>query len=150
MNEQWKKIWVRLSLVCLVLGAGAASLPAQEETELSVPDYGVGTGVEERQLQGQGDSFAEGSKVWFWTRVVGGQAGDRVHHVWLKEGEEMLQVGLSIGGSHWRTYSHKTLHPGSVGSWTVEVRDAAGEVLARSQFTCTPAMAEDSGGEETP
>jgi len=139
MIGQRKKMWARWGLVCLILGTGAASLPAQEEAKLSVTEHGVGTGIEERELQGQAESFAEGGKVWFWTRVVGGEAGDRVHHVWLKDGEEMLQVGLSIGGSHWRTYSHKTLHPGSAGSWTVEVRDADGQVLARDEFTCTPA-----------
>jgi hypothetical protein len=72
----------------------------------------------------------------FWTLVVGGSAGDRISHVWLRDGEEMLAVGLAIGGPHWRTWSNKTLHTGSAGSWAVEARDAEGRVLARDEFTC--------------
>jgi hypothetical protein len=123
--------------LAVLLVATVAS--AQSADGPSVPDYGVGTGVENRALVGKADSFAEGTKVYFLTRVVNGQAGDRVHHVWMREGNEVLSIGLSVGGSHWRTYSNKTLHPGSVGSWRVEVRDADGKVLASQDFTCTPA-----------
>ena len=31
----------------------------------------------------------------------------------------------------------ETLYPGSAGSWTVEAIDEAGNVLSRSEFTCT-------------
>jgi hypothetical protein len=110
---------------------------AQEESGLRVTASGVGTGVVDRQLEGEAESFPEGTQVWFWTRVEGGSAGDRIRHVWIFGGEEKLEVGLSIGGSHWRTWSNKMLHPGSVGTWTVEARDDAGAVLASATFECT-------------
>jgi hypothetical protein len=137
---------MRIEAVIVALGlllAGVPSVsaqPAGEEASASgirVTEYGVGTGVEERELVGKGESFAEGTQVSFWTRIVGGTAGDRVRHVWLHEGKEVLSIGLSVGGDHWRTYTNKTLHPGSAGAWVAEVRAADERVLARQDFVCT-------------
>jgi hypothetical protein len=85
-------------------------------------------------LVGRSDRFAAGTQAWFWTRVEGGKPGDRIHHVWLHEGVEAARITLSIGGSRWRTQSAKTLR--SAGAWAVEARDAAGRVLARTEFDC--------------
>ncbi len=119
----------------LVVASGTTR--AQERSLLTIPEHGVGTDVVDRVLKGKADSFPEGTRVFFWTRVVGGQEGDRIHHVWIKGGKE-LKIGLNVGGSHWRTHSNKTLHAGSVGDWVVEARDYDGNVLARQAFTCTP------------
>ena len=105
---------------------------------LRITEYGVGTAVENRQLVGQSDRFTEGTRVWFWTRVQGGTRGDRIDHVWLREGVEATRVSLEIGGPSWRTYSTQTLYAGAAGDWAVEARDDAGRVLARSEFVCVP------------
>jgi hypothetical protein len=97
----------------------------------------VGTAIVNKRLVGASDSFGEGTRVWFWTRVTGGRAGDRIEHVWIHEGRVMQRAGLELGGAHWRTQSKKTLFPGSAGSWVVEARDAAGNLLARREFSCT-------------
>jgi hypothetical protein len=76
--------------------------------------------------------------VYYWTRVVGGSEGDRIRHVWLHGGEEVVSIGLNVGGSHWRTYSSKMLPAGSTGAWAVEARDENGRVLSREEFTCEP------------
>jgi cytoskeletal protein RodZ len=101
----------------------------------SIPEYAVGIAVEDRQLVGEGSRFSKETQVWFWTRVDDANPGDRIDHVWLHEGVEAATVSLKIGGPRWRTYSAKMLH--SEGSWTVEARDQAGHVLARSEFVCT-------------
>jgi hypothetical protein len=103
---------------------------------LTVPDHAVGTGVANREIVGAGDRFAEGEQIWFWTRVLGGRAGETIRHVWIHEGREAATIELRLGGRHWRTQSHKTLRPGSAGSWAVEARDAAGHLLARREFVC--------------
>ena len=105
---------------------------------LRIAEYGVGTAVENRHLVGQSDRFTEGTRAWFWTRVQGGTRGDRIDHVWLREGVEATHISLDIGGSSWRTYSTQTLHAGAGGDWVVEARDDAGRVLARSEFVCVP------------
>lgn len=107
-------------------------------TPITIPDYGVGTAVNNRQLVGESDSFTEGTKVWFWTDVQGGSSGDKIYHVWLREGVEKNRVSLRIGGSRWRTQSNKMLWQDSAGDWVVEARDEIGRVLARREFICVP------------
>ena len=109
-----------------------------DPTTLTIPSYGVGTAVENRQLVGESDRFTEGTKVWFWTHVRSGTPGDKIHHVWLREGVEKTRVSLNIGGSRWRTQSNKMLWPESAGNWAVEARDDSGYVLARREFVCVP------------
>ncbi len=132
-----------LALVGLV-GAVSATAPlaaqeaAQEAGKPVVEEHGLGTGVDEqRNLVGRATTFSEGQQVWFWTRIVGGSPGQRIQHVWVKDGEDVVTIGLSLGGPHWRTWSKKWMHPGSAGSWRAEVRDAQGEVLASEEFVCT-------------
>lgn len=110
--------------------------PDDAPARLSVPEHGVGTRVVNHRLVGAGDRFAEGTRVWFWTLVHGGSSGDTIRHVWIHEGRETNSISLTIDGWHWRTHTRKTLSRGSAGHWTVEARDAAGRVLARSEFEC--------------
>ena len=133
-----KRNVVFLSIACLftVLTAGIVTA---RDASISVTEYGVGTDVVDHQLQGRADSFREGSSVVFWTRLVGGSEGDVITHVWIHEGAEKVSIDLAIGGSHWRTYSRKTLHRGLTGQWTVEARDEGGNLLASATFTCTAA-----------
>ncbi len=117
----------------------AQSAPtAPARSLLSITEYGVGTAVENLHLVGQGDRFAEGTQVSFWTRVQGGTRGDRIDHVWLREGVTVARISLEVGGSNWRTHSTKTLYVGVAGDWAAEARDDAGRVLARSEFVCVP------------
>ena len=127
-------------LCCAVLVLAPSSVA--QSAGISVSESGVGTGVVDRELQGAGDSFPEGTKVWFWVRVVGAEAGDRIVHVWIREGREVHSIELELGGSHWRTWSSKTLHPGSAGGWAVEARTVEGSVLAREEFRCVAATGE--------
>jgi hypothetical protein len=91
-----------------------------------VSDFGIG----------ERDRFRSGQRVTFTTRVVGGRAGDRIQHVWMRDGKIEQSIGLRLGGSSWRTHSNKTV--GRAGAWTVEARDEEGRVLARSEFSVVP------------
>ncbi len=112
--------------------ASAAARPGS----LAVQESGVGASLEGRDLAARVSRFQEGDQAWFWTRSVGGRAGQRLRHVWLREGRVMATYELRVGGPHWRNASRKTLGSGSAGDWTVEARDASGQVLARERFTC--------------
>lgn len=120
----------------LVRPVAPATSTISHTSSTSIPEHGVGTGVKNRQLVGENDRFDEGTQVWFWTRVDGGQPGDSIDHVWLHKGEEAARIPLKLGGARWRTHSAKTLHPGTAGDWAVEARDADGRVLARREFVC--------------
>ena len=117
-----------------------AAIPAARTTPEpagpSIPDHGLGSGVKDRRLVGKSDRFVEGTQVWFWTQVLDGTAGEKIEHVWIREGVEATRVPLKLGGSPWRTHSAKTMWPGSAGAWVVEARDADGRLLARREFRC--------------
>ena len=108
-----------------------------DSTGITVSEFGVGRRIVNRRLEGQGQSFEEGSVVWFQTRVAGGAPGESIRHVWLREGSAVQTVDLDLGGAHWRTHSRKTLW--GTGEWVVEARDRDGRVLARASFVCVPA-----------
>jgi len=131
--------------LCLAFGLAAA-----QETSLTINDYGVGTDIVDRELKGKSEQFEEGARIVFLTRVIGGVEGDRIRHVWFHEKEEVVSIGLTLGGSHWRTFSRKTMHPDSAGAWVVEARDSEDRVLARVEFTCVPAGSGDSEVPESP
>lgn len=139
--------WAAGTVFALSLVVGTV---AAQDSQLSINDYGVGTEIVDRELKGEGDRFEEGTKVVFLTRVVGGAEGDRIRHVWLYEKEEVVSIGLTLGGPHWRTYSRKTIPPGTTGAWAVEARDSENRVLARAEFTCVPAGSGASGTEQSP
>jgi transcriptional regulator with XRE-family HTH domain len=115
----------------------AASTPIVTEGALTVPEFGVGRRIVNRRVEGETDTFEEGTVAWFSTRVMGGSRGEHIRHVWLHEGSAVQSIRLDLGGPHWRTFSQKTLW--GEGSWAVEARDADGNVLARSTFSCVRA-----------
>lgn len=75
-----------------------------------------------------------GTLVCF-TKVSGGSAGTTIHHVWFHGDAQVADVELHVDGSPWRTWSRKTIPADWTGAWHVEVRDAAGTVLKRIDFT---------------
>ncbi len=113
---------------------GETMTAVEVEGRLSIPEFGVGTRIVHHQLENQAEYFEEGTQVWFWTRVLGGEAGEPIWHVWLYENREVESVELTLGGPHWRTQSRKTLHSGSEGRWAAEARNLAGLVMARQEF----------------
>ena len=91
--------------------------------------------VLDRMPQDTGIAFpAQVGEVVLWTRVTGGE-GQTLNHVWFHGDTEVGNVSLTISGSPWRTWSRKTIPADATGAWHVEVRDAAGTVLKRVDFT---------------
>ncbi len=114
----------------------APKAPAARPPRLTVSESGLGVAVVDRELVGVSSQFREGESVYFWTRVVGGEPGDEIRHVWLRNGKAKGLVELPVNASQWRTHSRFDLAPGSAGPWVVEARDANGNVLARTEFVC--------------
>jgi len=119
-----------------VADAVEAPIDARNDAGLAVPQSGVGTDVVDRQLVGQSQTFSVGTRVVFWTRIVGGGYGDSVSHVWLHNGLTTGVVDLPVDGPSWRTQSRRTLASDAEGTWVVEARDSDGRVLARHEFRC--------------
>ncbi len=91
--------------------------------------------VMDRVPQDTGIAFPpEVGQLVLWTRVTGGE-GQTLTHVWFHGDTEVGNVQLTINGSPYRTWSRKTIPADATGAWHVEVRDAAGNVLKRIDFT---------------
>jgi hypothetical protein len=133
-----------LSLVVVAEEMGGAPTPAPEIISDSVSDVSViqsalGTGVdrETRTIQGEAESFDSAVSVHYLTRVKSDSVPTTIHHVYSVDGKEIVAVPLSVKGSPWTTWSHKTVWPGS---WKVEVKDDGGKVIESKMFTVSDAM----------
>jgi hypothetical protein len=113
--------------------APAAAAPAA--TAVDVAAAAVARSVVDRQPQDTATAFpADVGQLVCWTKVTGA-GGTAIHHVWFHGDTQVGDMELQVGGSPWRTWSRKTVPPDWTGAWHVEVRDAAGTVLKRIDFT---------------
>lgn len=135
-----------LALALGVTGAGVlaaqdpatpppAQQPAAQPAATASVEAVLARSVLDRMPQDTGTAFPpEVGELILWTRVTGGE-GQTLSHVWFHGDTEVANVPLSIGGSPWRTWSRKTVPMAMTGAWHVEVRDGAGNVLKRIDFT---------------
>jgi len=126
-----------LAMLSLAVWPAAADDAATEKQALRVGEAAFGTAIVDRMPDGGAESYRIGDKVYCWTRILGGGEGDFVYHVWFFGEREIQSVELPVNGSHWRTWSYKTLFPGLAGEWRVEAQNAHGELLGTYRFTAT-------------
>lgn len=89
----------------------------------------------DRAPQDTGTAFPDSvGTIVLWMRASGA-SGQTLHHVWFYGDTEVGNVPLTISGSPWRTWSRKTVPAEAKGAWHVEIRDDAGTVLKRIDFT---------------
>jgi hypothetical protein len=132
----------RIATILTLAICTAPGLAAQDTTKAappaaaaSVAEAAVARSVVDRQPQDTGSAFpADVGQLICWTKVTGA-GGAAIHHVWFHGDTQVGDMELQVGGSPWRTWSRKTVPPDWTGAWHVEVRDAAGTVLKRLDFT---------------
>jgi len=132
----------RLALLLLATcTAGIAAAQDPAPTVVASPaalavEATLARSVLDRVPQNTGTAFpADVGELILWTRVSNANPDETIHHVWFHGDEQVADVELRIGGSPWRTWSRKTIPPEATGAWRVEVRNAAGTVLQRVDFT---------------
>jgi hypothetical protein len=126
----------------LLLGRGLAAqdsthaaAPAAAAPQVTVVEAVVARSILDRQPQDTGTVFpADVGQLICWTKVEGA-SGSSIHHVWFHGDTQVGDVELQVAGSPWRTWSRKTAPAEWTGAWHVDVRDAAGTVLKRIDFT---------------
>ena len=111
-----------------------APAPAAAPSNVSVEAVLARTLVD-RVPQDTGTAFPDSvGTIVLWMRASGA-SGQTLHHVWFYGDTEVGNVPLTIAGSPWRTWSRKTVPAEAKGAWHVEIRDDAGTVLKRIDFT---------------
>jgi len=114
--------------------APPAAPPAAAPSDVSVEAV-LARSVVDRAPQDTGTAFPDSvGSVVLWMRATGA-SGQTLHHVWFFGDTEVGDVPLTVGGSPWRTWSRKTVPAEAKGAWHVEIRDDAGTVLKRIDFT---------------
>jgi hypothetical protein len=114
--------------------AAPPAAPAAAPSNVSV-DAVLGRSVVDRAPQDTGTAFPDSvGAIVLWMRATGA-SGQTLHHVWFFGDTQVGDVPLTIGGSPWRTWSRKSVPMDAKGAWHVEIRDDAGTVLKRIDFT---------------
>lgn len=108
----------------------AESKPAPSAGEASA-EVKAGTGVEKREIVGEGTTFSAGTTVWVWSVVK--NAEGTVKHVWKRDGKAVWTATMRIGSKKWSTSSRRTIP--KAGSWEVDVQTADGASLGTVAFT---------------
>jgi hypothetical protein len=112
----------------------AAPAPAAAPSNANVEAV-LARSLVDRAPQDTGTAFPDSvGTIVLWMRVSGA-SGQTLHHVWFYGDTEVGNVPLTISGSPWRTWSRKTVPAEAKGAWHVEIRDEAGSVLKRIDFT---------------
>jgi len=113
----------------------AAPAPAPAATSNVSVEAVLARSVVDRAPQDTGTAFPDSvGTIVLWMRASGA-SGQTLHHVWFFGDAEVGDVPLTIGGSPWRTWSRKTVPVEAKGAWHVEIRDDAGTVLKRIDFS---------------
>ena len=106
-----------------------------KKSSIRIEDVAICRGVVNRAPVEPGDVFpGDVKKLFCFTRVVGAKEDTEVIHEWYYEGRVLSRVFLSVKSVSWRTYSSKTVLPGYVGEWKVEVMSKDGELLKQIYF----------------
>lgn len=125
---------IRALLVILVMLVGlpvnAAALEVEEAT--------ITTLVSERVPVDSIQTYpATVEQLYCFTRVAGAIDDTSIIHVWYRNNAEMARIELPVRSGNWRTWSAKTIFPGSDGNWRVDILDAGGTVLTSVAFVLT-------------
>jgi hypothetical protein len=93
----------------------------------------VGTAIDNKEISGEAAQFPETvERLYCWMKVSADQTPVTLKHVWYVDGQKEAEVPLDIKYASMRTWSSKSVRPGS---WKVEVVDDKGTVLSSKEFT---------------
>ena len=108
---------------------------AKEGPGFTVARLVVGTGVENREPTGVGETFpASTEKIYCFLDATNIAKDTEVSFVWSLGGKEMGKISLPLKmGPKWRTRAFKSLG-GLKGDWKIEIKDAAGNLVKDVKF----------------
>jgi hypothetical protein len=114
----------------------AAAAPAPKG-DITIVEAKLGTGVQDRQVQGEAEEFKAGvGKVYCLTRIKGAE-GKELSHVWYQGDKKVSEVKLAIKSALMRTWSYKSIGEDGKGDWRVDVVGPDGAVLKSLPFKIT-------------
>ncbi len=93
------------------------------------------TAVEDREPVMAVDSISSSAfkSISFFTELNDFQ-GRNITHQWVYNDSVMFEKSFAVNGARWRVWTSKTLLPGWIGNWTVNVLDDDRSVLTSKSF----------------
>ena len=114
--------------------AVAAADPPADPAALHISRAATCRGVADREPVDEGTQFQiSDERVYLWCEVMNGE-GTTITHVYSLNGEPVSSVELAVRTKRFRTWSYKTLRPGSAGKWRVEILAEDDTVLHTAEF----------------
>ena len=111
---------------------------AQVSNRLEVVAAAICKDVVDREAVDVGNSFSTSvPRLYCFTKIVGASQPTEVVHVWSYGDMERARVSLAVNAATWRTYSSKAIQAHEIGTWRVDVLDAAGNLLETINFEIT-------------
>ncbi len=125
--------------VSMVIIALCLFIPfASHAQQVSVEGATICTGVADREAVDPGTSFSVSvGRLYCYSKIAGIQESTDIVHVWYFGEVERARVSLGVNPPAWRTYSSKIIQAHEIGSWRVEIFDAAGNLLETLKFETT-------------
>ncbi len=103
---------------------------SETRLEGSVARWAFTSAIQDREPTDQLTETTTGNgTVYFFTELKD-LDGQTVKHRWLYQGHVVAEVAFNVAGSRWRVWSSKNLQPEQLGTWTVEVVNGSGKVIA--------------------
>lgn len=123
----------KLVLIVALLLAGCACNRNSEGYRLG--DAFVSSGIADKEPVGISEHFfSDVEKIYCFSEFFDAEKSTEIRHRWIYKGEVVSDVPLEIKGPRWRTWSMKSIPPGSAGEWKVEIVSSGGKVLKEVLF----------------
>ena len=131
----WLMLWLVPALAIAEDAKPADAPAAAASSGTEILGAKLGTGVKDREIEGEAASFkADVGKVWLWLKVKGSE-GSKVTVAWYKGDEDMGKVDLQLKHATMRTWASKTITPEMKGDWRADILGPDGAVLQTVKFT---------------
>jgi hypothetical protein len=129
---------MRTLIVAMLLAAPLLALgedqAAAQGGAITVVGMKLGTGVQDKEIQGEADAFKpDVGRVYCWAKTSGGEGTD-LTYAWYKADQKMSEVKVALKYASMRTWSYKTITADMKGDWRVDLVGSDGNVLKSVSF----------------
>jgi hypothetical protein len=125
-------------LAALFALAISLQLPAAHAADGSVANATFTSGVTDGAPIDYRQEFFNNTPVVYYYSELLDLGGQTIHYRWTLEGKLMHEVPMHVTHARQAAWSWVEMQPDWTGNWTVEVVDARGDVLDRSNFAYNP------------
>lgn len=131
MSQWWRMAALTLVVALPTLVFSQEQKQEPERSGMRVVRDVVTTGVVNREPIDGATVFPPSvGALYYFTEVEGANAPTQIIHIWYYNQRKTAEIPLSVGATHWRTWSRKRILQNWIGPWEVEAVGPDGNVLS--------------------